>query len=106
VTKQQLQNLDGYEKYINFMEEVADEAAKQFANENSLKNMKRDWEPLEFTNKAWKETGSHILEGEAVENLTTALDDHIIKTQTMRNSPYIGPFKEEVFEWEELLQQT
>jgi len=106
VTKQQLQNLDGYEKYINFMEEVADEAANQFANENSLKNMKRDWEPLEFTTKAWKETGSHILEGEAVENLTTALDDHIIKTQTVHNWRYIGPFKEEVFEWEELLQQT
>ena len=66
--------------------------------------MLRDWEPIEFTPKEWK--GSAILDGEAVEILQTTLDDHIIKTQTMRGSPYIEPFKEKIFDWEDTLMLT
>jgi dynein heavy chain len=66
--------------------------------------MLKDWEPIEFTPKEWK--GSAILDGEAVEILQTTLDDHIIKTQTMRGSPYIEPFKEKIFDWEDTLMLT
>ena len=62
--------------------------------------MHSDWEPLKFDTKEWKGV-SHILDGEAVELLSATLDDHIIKTQTMRGSPYIEPFKEELFAWED-----
>lgn len=66
--------------------------------------MWKDWEPIEFTPKPWK--GCAILDGEAVEILQTTLDDHIIKTQTMRGSPYIEPFKEKLFDWEDQLMLT
>jgi dynein heavy chain len=32
------------------------------------------------------------------------LDDHIVKTQTMRGSPYAKPFQDEIGDWDSLLQ--
>ena len=91
---------DDAPQQIQKLDEIADFASKQFSNENQLKNMVKDWEPLRFDTKEWKGV-SHILDGEAVEVLSTTLDDHIIRTQTMRGSPYIEPFKEELFAWED-----
>lgn len=72
---------------------------------NALGDMKEAWVPLNFDTIEWKGV-SHILTGEAVEQLSEKLDDHIIKTQSMRGSPFIGPFKEELFAWEETLMNT
>lgn len=56
--------------------------------------MLADWMPMDFTTKDWK--GSYILEGEAIELLQTLLDDHIIKTQTMKGSPYAKFFLDKI----------
>lgn len=39
----------------------------------------------------------------AVDDIQVLLDDHVIKAQTMRNSPYIKPFEEEMRAWENKL---
>ena len=104
ITKVPVNTLEDPEKHIDYLEEISDFADKQHKNEMALKAMLDAWEPLEFTPKDWK--GSAILDGEAVEQLQATLDDHIIKTQTMRGSPYIEPFKDKLFGWEDTLMAT
>jgi dynein heavy chain len=86
------------------IEEVVDTASKEFSNEILLRNMKAEWKPISFDTKEHKDT--YILEGEAVENITAVLDDHMIKTQTMKGSPYAVYMIEEITDWEALLERT
>ena len=66
--------------------------------------MKAEWGPLNFDCKEHKDT--YILEGEACELITTTLDDHLIKTQTMKGSPYAHFMLDPILEWEATFERT
>lgn len=56
--------------------------------------MQDDWEPVMFNSSKYKDTGLTILS--SVDDIQTILDDHIVKTQTMKGSPFIKPFEDEI----------
>jgi dynein heavy chain, axonemal len=96
-----LQIEDGHKDKL---EDIADTASKEFSNERILKNMFKDWEPLEFTPSDCK--GTYKLGGESIELIQQTLDDHLIKTQTMKGSPYARYFIDDILKWEEQLIKT
>ena len=60
--------------------------------------MKEDWESVHFNFTRYKDTGLSILS--SPEDVQVLLEDHIVKTATMRGSPFIAPFEREVKLWE------
>lgn len=91
-------------KFKEKLEEISETASKEFSNERTLKKMADDWAPMEFTCKEYR--SSFILEGEAIEFITALLDDHIIKAQTMKGSPFAKVFLEQITKWENNLLRT
>ncbi|PAA47942.1 hypothetical protein BOX15_Mlig003862g8 [Macrostomum lignano] len=87
-----------------FMEEfgqISAAATKEHSLEKGMKKMIEDWEPISFSLIPYRETGINILS--SVDDIQTQLDDQIMRTQTMRGSPFIRPFEKEIREWEERL---
>ena len=63
--------------------------------------MHTDWEAMRFNFVQYKETEVFILA--AFDDVQVLLDDHIVKTTTMKNSPFIKPFMEDISNWDEKL---
>ena len=64
----------------------------------ALKKMKQDWKTMNFTFVPYKDTNLSILS--SPDDIQVLLEDHIVKTTTMKGSPFIGPFEEEVNQWD------
>ncbi|CAK8689424.1 unnamed protein product [Clavelina lepadiformis] len=91
-------NLD---EHMTDFETISGAASKEFSLEKALARMKEDWEEILFTTLEYRDSGVSILS--SLDEIQTVLDDQIVKTQTMRGSPFIKPFEDETKVWEDRL---
>ncbi|ROL53285.1 Dynein heavy chain 7, axonemal [Anabarilius grahami] len=87
--------------YLELFESISAGASKEFALERAMHNMVEVWDTVSFHYHPYRDTGVSILS--SVDEIQTMLDDQIVKTQTMRGSPFIKPFETEIKVWEERL---
>ncbi|KAG5343357.1 DYH7 protein, partial [Acromyrmex heyeri] len=88
----------GLGDYVMKFDVISETATKEGNLERALFKMFSDWADIAFTVMLYRETGTYIIG--SVDEIQMMLDDHLTKTQTMKNSIYIRPFEKETLEWE------
>ena len=87
-----------FEDNLTKLTEITNLAGKEYSIEQAFKKMKSDWSRVNFMLTPYtNNTNVSVLA--SLEELLTLLDDHIVKTTTMKNSPFIAPFEHEVYVW-------
>nr|XP_042905569.1 dynein axonemal heavy chain 7 isoform X2 [Parasteatoda tepidariorum] len=90
--------------YVEEIAPISTKASRELGLEKALKKMKEEWQDIRFVTVAHRDTGTYVLS--SVDDIQTLLDDHIVKTQAMRGSPFAKPFEGEIKEWEDVLKLT
>ncbi|ALC43064.1 CG17150 [Drosophila busckii] len=80
------------------LEEIANAAGKEYDLNMGLKNMQADWKDVMFEVLQYRDSDTHILA--ALDDIQTLLDDHIMRTQAMKRSPFIVALGSKADDWE------
>uniref|UniRef100_A0A3P8VG82 Dynein axonemal heavy chain 7 n=1 Tax=Cynoglossus semilaevis TaxID=244447 RepID=A0A3P8VG82_CYNSE len=91
----------GLSQYSARLEEIGGLASKEYSLERSLVNMKLDWAELRFSLTQYRDTEFKIIS--AVDDIQMLLDDNIMRTQSMKASPFVKTIEAECKQWEEKL---
>jgi len=68
--------------------------------------MKREWETISLEITTFRDTGIPILAGAKIEEVQQKLDEDVLISQTIKNSPAVLPLLEEARQWERTMMFT
>ncbi len=88
------------------LKDVAQRATQEAMNKRSLEDMIKMWDEQVFQTKDWKKTGTYVLLGANVDEVLILQDEHLLKTQTMKGSPFAEVIRGKILEWEQWLERT
>lgn len=83
------------------LEEISNAAGKEYELNIQLVNMQEEWVDVKFVCVQYRDSDMSILS--SVDDIQTLLDDHILKAQAMRGSPYIAALGPKATNWEDKL---
>ena len=86
--------------------EISENAKKESRLEEMLNSMKREWETMRFEFTTFRDTSIPILAGQKVEEMQQKLDEDVLISQTIKNSPAVLPLLEEARAWERIMIYT
>lgn len=87
----------GIDHLLPSFEIISIGANKELQLQNDLYEMLDEWRPIQFPFTAYKDTEIPVLAN--IEDIQVMLDDHTIKTLTMRGSAFVKPCEGEVRAW-------
>lgn len=94
----------GIDHLLQSFEFISIGANKELKLQMDFADMNGQWEHVDFPIENFKDTGIEILGN--IEDIQVLLDDHIIKTLSMRGSAFVKPCEQEVRKWYERLLRT
>lgn len=80
------------------LEEISNAAGKEYELNSILDAMQRDWQDVQFEVLPYRDSDTHILA--SLDDIQTQLDDHIMRTQAMKRSPFIVALGSKADDWE------
>uniref|UniRef100_A0A1I8MKN2 AAA+ ATPase domain-containing protein n=1 Tax=Musca domestica TaxID=7370 RepID=A0A1I8MKN2_MUSDO len=83
------------------LEEISIAAGKEYDLNQLLENMRNDWKDVCFDVLQYRDSDTHILA--SLDDIQTLLDDHLMRTQAMKRSPYIVALGTKADDWENRL---
>ncbi|KAK3925188.1 Dynein heavy chain 7, axonemal [Frankliniella fusca] len=91
----------GLDPYMEEFEIVSVGALKERQLYENLRKMQSEWQGVTFTTNTYKETNIPILG--SLDDVQALLDEHLIKTLSMRGSAFVKPHAAEVRAWYDLI---
>ncbi|KAK8378939.1 hypothetical protein O3P69_009581 [Scylla paramamosain] len=88
--------------FLKEFEVVSSGASREYSLERSLASMREAWSTTTLTTAPHPEVAVEVVVG--LEEVRALVEDHLITTHTIKNSPFVAPFKQEVKEWEATLR--
>jgi dynein heavy chain, axonemal len=83
------------------LEEISNAALKEYELNVQLINMQEEWKDMLFSVTRYRDSDVYILA--SLDDVQALLDDHILKSQAMRGSPYIVALGKRAEDWEQKL---
>ncbi|XP_077326811.1 dynein axonemal heavy chain 2 [Lithobates pipiens] len=91
----------GLDHHVEKINEISTAATKELSIEQALENISRTWEDTKLDIVSYKDKGHYRLRG--TDEVFQALEDNQVSISTMKASPFVKAFEQEVDRWERCL---